>query len=205
MNNFQLDHVNFEAELLGYVNDEPIHVEGEGTIVQRHGIVAGTYLLRKMPRDFDPRILAACLVTGYPSACANLQHVANPFLSLPYSYVRKLDFGEKGHLILEVDCPYRDGRLMSSFKLNGNVLTDTLGLPEEITEYWSRSDENSIDATFDITWANNEQWDVTAKTQSRYVITGNPVIPPALKRTIKVTPKVVADGVFSLFQETWLS
>ena len=205
MNNFQSDHVNFEAELLGHVNDQSIHVEGEGTIVQPHGIVAGTYLLRKMPKNFDPRILSACLVTGYPSACASTANLENPFSSLPYSYIRKLDFGENGHLILEVDCPYREGRLMSRFKLNGNVATETLGVPNEITEYWTRSSENTIDATFDITWANGEPSGITAKTRSRYVISGTPSIPATLKRTIKVTPKIVADGVFSLFQETWLS
>ena len=192
--------LEFIAELRGEVNGQPIHVEGEGSIVQELGVTAGTYFVRRLPEDFDPKLLAGCLVTGYPSACSHSHEITNPFGLSDYKYERALHIPGRGNLVLAVDCKYEGGRLVSRFSLNGTVDVRNIGIVEPITETWQRSTDHSIAAKFDMNWGGDIGPEIQVKTSSEYHIQDPLPIPDRVTRLIEVTPRMLGDGVFTLFQ-----
>lgn len=192
--------LEFIAELRGEVNGQPILVEGEGSIVQELGVTAGTYFVRRLPEDFDPKLLAGCLVTGYPSACSHSHAITNPFGLSDYTYERALRIPDRGDLKLAVDCRYEKGRLVSRFSLNGTVSVKNIGLVGPITEVWQRSSDHSIAASFDMNWSGDCDSEIQVQTSSQYRIRDPLPIPDRVTRRIEVTPRVHSNGVFTLFQ-----
>lgn len=192
--------IEFLAELHGEVNGQPIHVVGEGSIVQALGVTSGTYFTRQLPENFDPKLLAGCLVTGYPSACALAGKIDNPFGLSDYSYCRTLGIPGRGKLDLAVNCRYEGGRLVSTFLLHGAVQLPSLKEVGPITETWGRTTECQIDAYFDMHWTAEAGQTVVVEASSRYHIENPSIIPETLTRSIEVTPRVLGNGVFTLFQ-----
>jgi hypothetical protein len=197
--------IDFVAQLRGEVNGQAIVVDGEGSIVQHLGVTSGTYFLRELPKSFDPKLLAACLVTGYPSACSDSPEHKNPFGDVEYNYLRELDLGSAGALTLLVDCTYQRGHLVSNFLLNGTARVTDLGGLHPIIETWERTSDREIRGTFSIAWSRPNAAALAAQASSKYTLAGPTKMPPHLRREIHVTPRLLDRGVFSLFQVSSLS
>lgn len=192
----------FVAELLGEVNGQPIQVYGQGSILRDLGVTAGTYMVRKLPDYFDPKLLAACLVTGYPSACAGRTGLSNPFGLRNYSYTRRMQFSNGGELQLDVRCEQTNNRLASTFQLTGELIAPNVGDPGPIVESWLPVSESAIDGDFEIEWGEPDgSTPLRLRASSKYVIDDRlPEVPRRASRSIAVTPRMVSEHVLSLFQ-----
>lgn len=203
MNNVSIQDRKFKAELSGVVNGAPLTLHGGGTVNQFYGRAAGFYQIKEIPRDFEPAILSACLLTGYPNICALRGSVVNPFGNRPYRYSRRLTFRNGGELTLKAHCWYEDGKLMSTFRVAGEVRGPELSSVDPIIESWVRISPSTIKGEFEIAWHTPTGELFIANAQSEYVPDGGAKLAHGVNRHIDVTPSY-RNGEFSLKQESEL-
>jgi hypothetical protein len=199
----QIKH-GFLADLRGRINGQAIQLSGSGKIVHENGVVHGTYILRKIPVPFDPAILSACLLTGYPNICATRNGVRNPFGNHPYEYTRQLSFRSGGELMLKTSCKHRGNMLISRFELEGHLDTPKLVAVEPITETWEANGRGAICGAFVVAWRTESGALFVADARSEYRILGTEDNQKKLfHRLINVHP--TCDGIeFSLHQQSEL-
>ena len=194
----------FFAELLGHVNGAPIELSGLGTVDSMSGVTSGTYTLSRMPPDFDPRLLSACLITGYPNVCAARQlGVENPFGDHAYEYQRTIDFGNRGELKLKTTCEYAENRLLSRFELTGNIVAKDLCSVEPIIESWEPSYAATINGKFTIAWRDGTGQFLIGHAKTKYKIKSDVLLNRMLNRYIRINPQMSA-AQLSLHQQSEL-
>lgn len=193
----------FIAELFGTINGQPIVLDGGGLVDSQSGVTSGRYELRHLPEDFDPRILSACLITGYPSVCASNGEVPNPFGDHPYSYRRKISFRNGGCLSLETACSYQDNRLISRFHIDGSVGTKPLRSVEPIIEIWEPSDQATIRGAFTIAWRELSGTLLIADASTEYLIDGDVAFSQLMHRRISIKPDYRGTSL-TLYQDSEL-
>jgi len=193
----------FLAELSGSVNGQPIELYGGGVIAPASGITSGEYSLKRVPDGFDPIVLTACLITGYPNVCATKGVVKNPFGEYPYRYERKIVFRNGGELHLSAECKYVNGKLDSRFHLEGQVTAPPLYAVEPIIESWEPGEDAQIHGNFVVGWRCKDGKLFVAEASSKYTILADVKIDNLLHRYLAVTPKIENDKM-SLHQDSEL-
>ncbi|MFZ2864411.1 MAG: hypothetical protein WA440_06635 [Ignavibacteriaceae bacterium] len=193
----------FIAELSGCINNQPIALEGSGTIDTSLGITSGKYLLKKLPDDFDPIVLGACLVTGYPNVCATSNGIENPFGNHQYEYERYINFQNGGKLHLRTKCDFINGKLDSRFYLTGHIVTPTLDSIEPIIESWIPGIECQVDGNFVIAWRCKDKSLFIAEARTKYKILADVKINHLLHRYISLVPQH-SHNKLSLYQDSHL-
>ncbi|MBI5450160.1 MAG: hypothetical protein HY940_02270 [Gammaproteobacteria bacterium] len=193
----------FSAELIGQINGQSIELGGNGTIDPVSGITSGKYMLRRLPNDFDPTVLSACLITGYPNVCATKGGIENPFGEYPYRYERAINFRNGGRLRLRTECKYVNGRLDSQFYLEGHVTTPALDTVEPIIESWEPGQDAQVHGNFVVAWRCKDGSLFVAEADTKYTILADVKIDHFLHRYIAVTPKFTNDSL-SLHQDSEL-
>ncbi|MDR5790300.1 hypothetical protein P9281_27520 [Caballeronia sp. LP003] len=192
----------FSAELIGLINGQPIELVGGGSFDPQGGVTIGQYQLKKLPRDFDPKILTACLITGYPNVCASEQ-VDNPFGNLSYSYRRTLSFKGQQTLRLKTACDYAGDKLVSKFSVSGYVPELEIESIEPIVESWEPSDESTLRGKFAIGWKHRGGDLTVADALSEYSINGDVAVANLLHRHIRISADY-SNGILYLRQTSSL-
>lgn len=199
-----MQSIRFYAELNGVVNGEGISVQGCGWLVPHRGITSGTYMLRTIPKQFDPKLLAACLITGYPNACAPSPNHENPFGSHAYKYERSLRFREGYRLQLNTDCRYEGDALHSQFNLSGTAPSKALVALSDIDETWTPAGAGEIGGEFSATWHAADGSSISAEALSLYRIHADVALRRPISRHIRVEASSIGEGILLLFQDSQL-
>ena len=111
--------LTFSATMTGSVNHEALSLTGQGQIDPSLGLAEGRYTFRTLPKSFDPNLLTAFLITGYPDAAASIGNVANLFRDHSYGYRRTVTFREGGELRFRASCMLKGGHITSKLHLVG--------------------------------------------------------------------------------------
>lgn len=194
----------FLAELSGHVNGAPIQLSGSGIVDSVSGLTSGRYTLNRLPSDFDPRLLSACLITGYPNVCAARQDgVKNPFADHAYEYRRTITFNGHGELNLRTICEYSQNRLLSRFELTGKIITGKLCSVEPIVESWEPGCTATINGKFTIAWRDEAGQLLIGQAQTEYIIKSDVVFDQLLHRYIRIKPEL-SDAQLTLHQKSEL-
>lgn len=193
----------FLAELSGYINGQPIELSGSGIVDPTSGITSGNYILRKLPDDFDPIVLSACLITGYPNICASKDGIDNPFGKHSYRYERTINFRNGGELHLHTECKYVNEKLDSRFYLKGHLTTPALDVVEPIIESWEPGQDSQVNGNFVIAWRCKDGSLLVAEADTKYTIFADVKISHLLHRYIAVTPNI-SGNYLSLYQDSEL-
>jgi len=193
--------MEYTAVLRGIINDEPILVQGEGTI--EDGLTIGKYDLIKIPDLFNPYILKAMLITGYPNACASLDDSINVFKGSSYTYQRKLVFNNGGVLQMTAVCNLTCDSLESIFTVKGILKCPELTSSEPIIETWEPIANNKLSGLFRITWKTKDGNFLSADAHSIYSPRNSTDGQPLLHRYIEIQASI-DNNVLSLRQDSKL-
>lgn len=148
--------MKFKAHLDGVVNKQPIKLHGKGTLCENSGKTHGEYDLLKIPEGFDPMLLSAVLITGYPNASHSHNNVKNIFKGHSYSYERNIDFRNGGKLNLKVKCRRENDLFHSIFELTGHVECNGLTSVEPLVESWQPISLGHVKGHFMAAWQSDD-------------------------------------------------
>jgi hypothetical protein len=182
--------LEYTAVLNGCVNDQEIIVTGAGKIIVRDGLTEGTYELVKLPTEFDPAVLEAVLITGYPNACAPLDGSPNVFQGKSYHYRRLLSFQENEQLLLNAVCQVDGNRLTSKFTLKGTAPKVKIEDVAPLVEAWEPTGSQEIAGQFRIVWQTVDGGYIRADAQSEYFPGNSTANMPVLHRYISISAKI---------------
>jgi hypothetical protein len=185
---FDGHRLKYSAILEGSVNQAHIRLEGQGQIDERLGLTSGTYRLQAMPKDMNPILLTAVLITGYPNASAETNGVSNPFKGRSYSYDRQIEFSGGEILRLRTVCELDGVRLSSHFYLEGCTPGITVRSAEPLVESWTASG-TGITGSFTIFWKTSSGAFATGQALSRYEVDPIYALPPMMYRRIEITAR----------------
>lgn len=145
--------LTFTAKLTGHVNQQAIHVTGTGHVDPELGVTDGTYEF-EVPKDFDPMLLSAFLICGYPNATASIENTPNIFLGKSYEYRRFLKLRDGGELNQRATVSVRKDGIDSRFHLTGWIppIAGLTGV-EPVVESWEPHGPGGIRGHFTIAWA----------------------------------------------------
>jgi hypothetical protein len=161
--------IPFSAKLGGSVNGETIHVTGKGHVDAALGVTDGTYDFR-VPADFDPMLLSAFLICGYPNATACMDKVTNVFAAKSYEYRRTLKLREGGEIQQRAAITYGKDGLESQFYLTGYARVPKLTGVEPVVESWEPNGPGGIRGHFAIAWTTEKGFLVVGDANSSYQI-----------------------------------
>lgn len=195
--------LDFEAIVSGRVNGVQISVEGSGVIDEAQGATTGLYDIRGLPAFFAPGLLTACILTGYPNATATGAGQINPFQGRSYDYDRSLHFGFGERLVYTAACQLEAGRLLSHFRLEGEV--PIVRLPRDfvqhIEERWWVDSGGRLAGEFTAPWQTEDASVLTAAAKSEYRL----AVGSATRAFRRLKLEASTDGnVFRLHQESRL-
>lgn len=144
--------LSFAAKLTGQINHQIIEVTGTGHVDPDLGVTDGTYEF-KVPNGFDPMLLSAFLICGYPNATASINETPNIFLGKSYEYRRALQLRDGGELNQRATVTVRNNRIDSRFHLTGWIpaITGLTGV-EPVVESWEPHGPGGIRGHFTIGW-----------------------------------------------------
>lgn len=162
--------LTFSATMTGSVNHEALSLTGQGQIDPSLGLAEGRYTFRTLPKSFDPNLLTAFLITGYPDAAASIGNVANLFRDHSYGYRRTVTFREGGELRFRASCMLKGGHITSKLHLVGQVEVPELTSAEPLVESWEPNGPGGVLGHFTISWRRDDGSVVTADADSNYQI-----------------------------------
>lgn len=160
----------FKATLTGRVNNHKISVKGAGRVDPAVGVTDGIYEF-DVPDGFDPMLLSAFLICGYPHATAPIECTPNIFHEKSYEYRRKLVIRDGGELNQVAKVSISKEGINSRFHLTGWI-PDLCGLTdiEPVVESWEPLGPGGIRGHFTITWKTASGALVTGDAFSNYQI-----------------------------------
>jgi hypothetical protein len=161
--------MTFAATVTGQLNGELIHVTGAGTVEPALGLTDGTYDFR-LPADFDPLLLSAFLVCGYPNATACIDDTPNIFAGVSYQYRRTLKLREGGEITQRAAISVRENRIESRMHLTGSARVPKLTSIEPVVESWEPNGPGGIRGHFAIGWTTEKGFLVVGDAYTSYQI-----------------------------------
>ena len=195
--------MKFTAILTGSINNEPIRLNGKGSINPQKGLTDGYYNLQEVPTDFSPVLLSAVLITGYPDASASLDGASNIFQGRSYEYNRNLIFGNGGELNLNTSCILKDDHLHSQFHLTGNVDLPPVDRMEPLIESWTPAGPGGIEGHFRAVWLGADGCTVKADAFTEYNVDTDQIQKRLLHRFVTIDSEVQGSDIHKL-QEVML-
>jgi hypothetical protein len=155
----------FIAKLTGTVNNQNISVTGAGRIDPAIGVTDGIYEF-SVPDGFDPMLLSAFLICGYPHATASIEGAPNIFRDKSYEYRRVLTIRDGGQLTQMATVSLSEDGIHSHFHLTGWIpkISELIGI-EPVVESWEPNGPGGLRGHFVIAW----------KTESGRLVTGDAV------------------------------
>jgi hypothetical protein len=176
--------MSFRAEVTGMINGQSIHVSGEGVIDPSRGLTDGDYHLGRLPSGFDPLLLSAFLVCGYPHATGKIDDAENLFANGSYEYRRILHLRDGGEITQRTKIRVDGDETESHMHLRGWANVPTLAQVEPVVESWEPDGPGGIRGHFTIGWTTPEGDMVTGDTYTTYQIDTGKVLPGMLHRFI---------------------
>lgn len=159
----------FSATLTGQVNSDVIKVTGAGHIDPEIGLTDGTYEFQ-VPDDFDPMLLSAFLICGYPNATACVEDTSNIFAGASYEYRRTLKLRDGGEITQRATVLLREDGLSSRFHLTGSARVPKLTGVEPVVESWEPDGSGGIRGHFTIAWTTEKGFLVVGDAYTSYQI-----------------------------------
>jgi hypothetical protein len=163
--------IPYEISLEGEVNDQKIHVEGVGKLLEKGGVISTEYTLHAIPDGMDPKILNAFLLTGHPPTAYSVEGAENPFrYELPRNteYTRSLNLSDGNQLDFEAECHRTSELARSEYTLNGTVGKQTLKAPDPLVEMWVPRSPTEIYGHFAISWPTEDGNQLIGEVPSYY-------------------------------------
>ncbi len=191
--------MSFRVNVTGMINGHPISVRGEGTIDPSRGLTDGDYLLGRLPHGFDPLLLSAFLVCGYPHATGKIDDVENLFAASSYEYRRTLRLRDGGEITQRTTIRVDGDDTESHMHLRGWANVPTLAQVEPVVESWEPDGPGGIRGHFTIGWATPEGETVTGDTYTTYQIDTGKTLPGMLHRFIYM--KTLVDASQGVLRE----
>lgn len=191
--------MSFRAKVTGTINGQAIAVEGEGIIDPSRGLTDGNYSIGKLPEGFDPLLLSAFLVCGYPHATGRIDEAANLFAEGSYEYRRVLKLRDGGEITQRTTIRVDGGNTESHMHLRGWANVPTLRQVEPVVESWEPDGPGGIRGHFTIGWTTPEGDLVTGDTFTSYQIDSTKELPGVLHRFIYM--KTLVDAGRGILRE----
>lgn len=208
------DKIEFSAHVNGILNGEPIRVDGAGHIDPSHGLTDGTYEYQ-VPESFDPMLLSAFLICGYPNAAGRIGEVPNIFAGRGYDYFRTLRLRDgMGEVHQRASIRVQGNRIESKMHLRGTARTPKLVGIEPVVESWEPDGPGGIRGHFAIGWRTDGGSYVMGDATSRYHIATADRQPGVMHRFILMTTlmhdklprlrEVQTEGLFHTLPMLWV-
>jgi hypothetical protein len=141
-------------------------------------------MIEALPVGFDPMLLSAFLITGYPNATSSIDGSPIIFRDHSYEYRRNLRFRDGGELNFRATCTLKDDHIHSRFHLSGHVHASGLQSVEPIVESWEAYGPGGIRGHFTIAWRTKTGLLLVADASTTYQIETDQVQDGMLHRFI---------------------
>ena len=161
--------LTFSAKVTGTLNGDAVQVNGIGHVDPSLGLTDGTYEFR-LPSDFDPLLLSAFLVCGYPNACATIEKTPNIFAGRSYEYRRTLKLRDGGEVSQRATIMVHEDRIESRMHLSGSAHVPKLTAVEPVVESWEPYGPGGIRGHFAIAWTTVKGFLVVGDAFSTYQV-----------------------------------
>jgi hypothetical protein len=141
-----------------------------------------------IPRGFHVSLLSYVALTGHPFMSRSVDGAENPFLRTGgiYSATRRLDLGQRGHLVTDYRVDRGGPGLVETFDVSGNVDVPALMSIEPTVETWVPGEPGRIYGHFVMVWTGQDGSRVRGKAETDYRLDMDDTIPGVQFRDIRI-------------------
>ena len=168
-----MENLSFKADLTGCINNQTFTVTGKGKVNGNIGLTDGIYEFSSLPKGFDPMLLSAFLVCGYPNAVASIDGTPNLFRGHSYEYRRSFKLRDGGELYCRTQIKLKGNSIKTKFHLTGWCNVPELVDMEPVVESWEPYGEGGLRGHFTISFKTKDGSLITGDTFTNYQIDAN--------------------------------
>jgi hypothetical protein len=142
----------------------------------------------QLPDGFQISLLSYILLTGDPALSRNVGDAFNPFVETggAYEAVRRLDLGDRGHIVGDYRVEQDEHGLKSTFDLSGRVDVPPLVSVFPAIESWVPNGPGRISGHFTMTWLTEDGKYIKGEAETRYRLRPDLVLPSVHYRDIRI-------------------